>query len=138
MNLMTLQRYRNEIILFVAFLLALFAFIYKLSAATYVKENQIKIEKQINEVTTIINLKKQWNRKDIANKVKTLKTIVAPSKVKSFKKKSKKLTAIYQELTPNELNKLTNKLINLPVQISHLHIAQSGKNQYTMEFTCKW
>jgi hypothetical protein len=135
---MSLQRYKNEIILLVALLFTLFTFIYKLSANTYVTENQIEIKKQINEVTTVVNLKKQWGDKQIANKVKILKTIVPASKVKSFSKKSKKLVASYQSLTANELNKLNNKLINLPIQIIILTISQSAKNQYQMEFTCKW
>jgi len=138
MNIMTLQRYKNEIILLLSILFALFAFIYKLSATTYVKENQLHIQDQINEVTTVVSLKKQWGDKKITNKVKALKTIVPASKIKSFQKKSKKLIASYSGLTANELNKVNNKLINIPVQIILLNISQSAKNQYTMEFTCKW
>jgi len=138
MNLMTLQRYKNEIILLLAILFTLFAFIYKLSATTYVKENQLHIQQQINEVKTVVNLKKQWDGKGMSKKIKVLKTIVPASKVKSFSKKSKKLIASYASLTANELNKLNNKLINMPVQIIHLNTKQSAKNQYTMEFTCKW
>jgi len=138
MNIMTLQRYKNEIILLLAILFALFAFIYKLSATTYVKENQLQIQQQINEVKTVVNLKKQWDGKGMSKKIKVLKSLVPASKVKSFNKKSKKLIASYASLTANELNKLNNKLINMPVQIIHLNTKQSAKNQYTMEFTCKW
>ena len=138
MNLMTLQRYRNEIILLIAVLFALFAFIYKISANTYVKENRTEITKKISEINTILTLKKQWGGKGLGKKVQSLKTVVNTSKVKSFNKKSKKLIASYVGLTGNELNKVTNKLINLPVQITNLTIQQSSKNQYTMEFTCKW
>jgi len=138
MNLMTLQRYKNEIILLISVLFALFSFIYKLSANTYVKENQSRIHQQTNEITNIISLKKQWGNKKIVNKVKILKTIVPASKIKSFQKKSKKLVASYTGLSANELNKLNNKLINIPIQIVMLNIVQSTKNQYSMEFTCKW
>ena len=138
MNMMILQRYKNELILLIALLFALFTFIYKLSASDYVIENRATIQSTITEVNKITALKNQWGGKKLANKVKVLKTVVPTSKVASFKKKSKKLIASYKNLTGNELSKLTNKLINLPVQIVLLNITKSAKNQYTMEFTCKW
>ncbi len=138
MNLMTLQRYKNELILLLTLLFVLVAFIYKISAHTYVKENQIKINQDIAQMTNIINLKKQWGGKGISKKVQTLKTIVPTSKVKYFKKAPKKLSASYKGLTTNELNKITNKLINLAVQINQLKIQKKSKNNYIMEFICKW
>jgi len=138
MNLMTLQRYKNEIILFVAFLFALFAFFYKSSASSYVEENKASIQKQISDITAIANYKSQWDGKGMANKVKGLKVIVPNSKIESFSKKSKKLVASYTNLTADELNKLNNKLINMPVQITSLKITESSKNIFNMEFTCKW
>jgi len=138
MNLMTLQRYKNEIILLIAFLFALFAFFYKTSASSYVEENKANIQKQIADITAIENYKGQWDGKSMANKVKALKKIVPDSKVQSYSKKSKKLVASYINLTANELNTLNNKLINMPVQIVSLKITESSKNIFTMEFTCKW
>jgi len=135
---MTLQRYKNELILLITILFALFSFFYRLSANSYVQENKTKIEQEISEVNQIVALKKQWGDKKVANRVKILKTVVSPSKLKSFHKKSKKLVASYSRLTANELNKLNNKLINIPVQIVQLKIKQTAKNQYKMEFTCKW
>lgn len=135
---MTLQRYRNELILTVALLFAIFAFFYKLSSTTYVNENRNEIQEQISEINSIRTLKEQWGGKQMANKVKALKRVVPSSKVASFNKKSKKLVANYRNLTGDELSKITNKLINLPVQIVLLKIHESAKNQYTMEFTCKW
>jgi len=138
MNMMTLQRYKNELIILATLLFALFAFMYKLSASDYVNENKMLIQKQIMQISEITALKEQWGGKQLANKVKVLKTVVPNAKVASFKKKSKKLIASYKNLTGNELSKITNKLINMPVQIVLLNINQSAKNQYTMEFTCKW
>ena len=135
---MTLQRYKNELILLLSFLFLLVAFIYKLTSVTYVKENQVKINKEIEEVYTIVNLKKQWGGKEITKKIKILKIIVPPNKITSFKKKSKKLSVIYSNLTANELNKIINKIINIAVQINHLKITKSSKNSYRMECTCKW
>ena len=138
MNMMTLQRYKNELIILATLIFLLFAFMYKLSASTYVSENRAVIQKQITQISAIVALKEQWGGKQLANKVKVLKTVVPASKVASFSKKSKKLVASYKNLTGSELSKLTNKLINIPVQIVLLNIQQSAKNQYTMEFTCKW
>jgi len=135
---MTLQRYKNEIILFLALLFALFTFMYKLSASSYVEENKARIQSDISEITAITNYKKQWDGKGIANKIKVLKTVVPASKVKTFQKKSKKLIASYSNLSSNELNKLNNKLLNIPVQITNLQVTESSKNQFTLELTCKW
>ena len=138
MNMMTLQRYRNEIILFITALFAIFAFYYKLSANNYVNENKALIQKQISEIVEIESYKKQWKSKGIANKIKIFKTIVSASNVKLFSKKSSKVTVSYINLDTNELNKISNKLLNMPVQIIKLQIKESSKNKFTMEFTCKW
>ena len=138
MNLMTLQRYKNEIILFITALFALFAFLYKNSATSYVEQNKANIQKQISDISEISNYKGMWNNKSMANKIKVLKTVVPSSKVKSFRKKSKKLIASYENLSSNELNMLNNKLINLPVQITSLKVKEHSKNIFSMEFTCKW
>jgi len=138
MNMMTLQRYKNELIILFTFLFALFAFMYKFSASEYVNQNRVLMQEQVMEISKIKAFKEQWGDKQLANKVKVLKTIVPTSKVGSFRKKSKKLVASYSNLTGNELSKVTNKLINIPVQIVRLDITQNAKNQYTMEFTCKW
>jgi hypothetical protein len=138
MNLMTLQRYKNEIILMITFLFAIFAFYYKFSANEYVNKNRVVIQKQIEEIMTIERYKKQWVNKGMANKVKLFKRIVPSSKVKRFSKKSSKLVASYINLTSSDLNKITNKLLNMPIQIVKLQIRESSKNKFTMEFTCKW
>ncbi len=138
MNIIILQRYKNELIIIAMIIFTTFAYLYKLSANDYVNENRAIIQKQIREISEIKALKEQWGGKEINNKIKVLKTVVPPSKVASFKKKSKKLVSSYKNLTGDELSKLTNKLINLPVQIVRLKINKEGKNQYTMEFTCKW
>ena len=138
MNIMTLQRYKNEIILFLTAMFAIFAFYYKLSATNYVNENKAVIQKQISEIVEIESYKKQWKSKGIANKVKIFKRIVPTSKVKIFSKKSTKVTLSYINLNTNELNKISNKLLNMPIQIIKLRIKESSKNKFTMEFTCKW
>jgi len=138
MNMMTLQRYRNEIILFITAMFAISAFYYKLSATNYVNENKALIQKQISEIIEIESYKKQWKSKNIGKKVKIFKRIVSSSKLKHFSKKSTKVTLSYINLNTNELNKISNKLLNMPIQIIKLRIKESSKNKFTMEFTCKW
>ena len=138
MNMMSLQRYKNELIILITLLFLIFSFIYKNAASTYVHENKMLIQKQIMQLNNIKALKDQWGGKQLSNKLKVLKTIVPNSKVALFQKKSKKLNASYKDLTGTELNKVTNKLINIPVQIVLLDIKQSSKNLYTMELKCKW
>ena len=138
MNMMTLQRYKNELIILMAFIFLLFAFMYKLSASKDMHDTHANNQEEIVQISTITALKGQWGGKQLANKVKVLQTIIPTSKVVSFRKKSKKLVASYRNLTGKELSKITNKLINIPVQITALKINRSAKNQYTMEFTCKW
>ena len=138
MNMIILQRYRNELILLFALIFALFGFLYKLSSTTYVETNRNDIQKQIAEISSITALKQQWGGTQMANRVKSLQTVVPSSKVAVFNKKSKKLVASYKNLTGNQLSSVTNELINLPLQIVLLNINQSAKDQYTMEFTCKW
>jgi len=138
MNLMTLQRYKNELILLATLLFALFAFIYKSSANSDFKRNKVDIQNQIAEIGAINKYKTQWDGKNISNKIKILKSVVPSSKVKSFQKKSKKLLASYQNLSGKEVTKVTNKLLNIPVQITKLQIVESTKNQFSLELTCKW
>jgi len=138
MNLLTLQRYKNEIILLLTLLFAIGAFFYKFSANSEVQKNKTIIEKKIDEINTIEKYKKQWASKGMANKIKIFKTIVSASKIKKFSKQSSKVTLSYKNLTARELNKIINKLLNLPIQIINLKIKESSKNQFTMEFTCKW
>ena len=138
MNMMILQRYKNELIILVTLLFLIFSAIYKYSAAIDVNKNKRTTKETITQINHIGTLKKQWGGKQLANKVKVLQTVVPNDKVVLFQKKSKKLTASYKNLTGTQLSTVTNKLINIPVQITHLDVQQSAKNLYTMEFTCKW
>ncbi len=135
---MTLQRYKNELILVIALFFALFTFIYKISADSYIEENKANIQKQIAEISAISAYQEQWSGKGMENQTKALKTIVDTSKVKLFQQKSKKLVASYEKLNQNELNTITNKLLNTPLLIEKLLIKKIGENQFTLELTCKW
>jgi len=133
---MKLNRYRNEIIVGLSFLLMIFSFFYKNTQVSLQAEKLFEMKQEVRDFKEIIVLKRIWNSKALSGKIDKLKMIVPVSKVK-WSKKGKKLTARYNGLTPKELNKVMTKLMSLAVQIIELNIAKSGVN-YNMECKCKW
>jgi len=131
-----LKAYKNELIVGLTFLLLVIAFSYK----------QIQLEKQkigatsavasLKEVKDVISLKKIWGNKNISKKVEKLKTLVSPSKIK-WHRQGKKLTASFQSIDAQELNRLIVKIMNLPVVIQKLEIHATSA-VYQVEFKCKW
>ncbi|HHH19460.1 MAG TPA: hypothetical protein ENK86_02945 [Campylobacterales bacterium] len=138
MSLMLLKRFRNELFVLLALLFALFAFGYKLSAQSDAETQKQALEKEINEIAQVAELKKLWGNNTISKETDRFKTIVNQEKIKSFEKRSKKIVASYENLSVKELNSITKQLFKTPVQINQLSITESGKEKYTMEFTCKW
>jgi hypothetical protein len=138
MNLMVLKRFRNELIILVAILFALFAFFYKLSAKNFVEEQKSEILSSISEISRVNELKKLWKSKSISKKADTFKTIVAKIKVKSFKKRSGKVIVSYKNLNTKELNAVTKNIMNNPFRIVKLKISKLSKGSYSMELICKW
>lgn len=135
---MTLKRFKNELIVLMALLFALYAFSYKLSAKNFVSDKKNIIQSSIREITRVSELKKLWANKKTSKQAKIFKTIVSSNKIESFKKTSEKVTVSYSNLTINELNKITKKFMNTPFQITKLKIDERGKEKYSMELTCKW
>lgn len=138
MNLMLLKRFKNELIVVIAIFFALFAFLYKLDAKESVLNQQGEIENTITEISRVSELKKLWTSKQIAKDASALKTIVAKDKIKKFKKTGEKITVNYTGLNIQELNKITQKVMNRAFQITKLKITQSSAENYSMELTCKW
>jgi len=138
MSLMILKRFRNELIILVATIFALSAFFYKLSSKSFVENRTANIQNSISEINRVSELKKLWVNRQITKDAKSLKTVVAKEKVKSFKKTSEKVTVNYSNLNTKELNMIIKKIMNRPFQISKLKVFQSGKEEYTMELICRW
>ena len=137
MNLM-LKRFKNELIILLALIFAMYAFSYKLSAKSFVAEKQSGIADTIGEISRIVELKKLWSSKQISKDASGLKRIVSKKKVKSFKKTSEKVTVKYSNLNIKELNKITKKIMNRAFQITKLKIIKTGTESYSMELICKW
>jgi len=133
---MSWQRYQNEIIVLLSLFLMLGAYMYKHShAETQVKEAQ-NVQRSIDELKEVVTLKKIWGDKKLKKKLDAFHAIIPASKVKWMKKK-KKIEAKYTGLNAQEINKLTTKILNLPVQIIQLDVKKSG-TLYNVEFACKW
>lgn len=133
---MTIKKYQNELIIFITLLLMIGAYIYRSHHISEQRENGSRVNQSLLEAKKAIKLKKIWANKALKKKVDILQNIVAPSKV-TWHKGKKKLSASYQNLGPNELNKLVTKILNIPVSITLLDVKKVGST-YNMEFKCKW
>jgi len=133
---MSLKRYQNELVVLLAFLLMLMAFLYKNGQISSQAEGTASSKHAVSEFKEIVALKKVWADKKISKKVEKLQELIPSSKVK-WSKKSRKVTAVYEELSSTELNKLISKILSLAVVIIQLDIEKTGLS-YHVEFKCKW
>lgn len=133
---MSLKRYQNELVVLLAFLLMFGAFLYKNGQISSQAEDAAATEQAVSDFKEIVALKKVWADKKISKKVEKLKELIPASKVK-WSKKSRKVTAVYEELSSKELNKLISKILSLAVVIIQLDIEKTGSS-YHVEFKCKW
>ena len=133
---MSWKRYQNELIALGAFVVMLGAYAYKHNQVTSQAQEEQRVQNTLGELKEVIALKKIWADKKTTKKIAALQTLVPASKVK-WSKKSKKVTATYTGLSSNELNKLTTKILNLPVEVRLLDIKKTGST-YNVEFKCKW
>jgi hypothetical protein len=133
---MSFKKYKNEFIVLFSLFLMVIAFLYKSAQVSLVTKETISRQNSVKELKEIVSLKQIWVDKRISKKIDKLKRLVPSSKVK-WSKKGKKLTATYQGITANELNKLITKVLNLSLQIEFLKIQKNGLSYY-VEFKCKW
>ncbi len=133
---MNWRQYQNELIMLLVLLLMVGAFLYKSIKISSSAQNATSLTYSVNEFKEIVALKKMWGDKSISKKVINLEKLISSSKV-TWKKKSKKLTVSYKGLSSTELNKLSNKILNLAVQIQLFEIEKVG-SLYNVEFKCKW
>ena len=131
------KRYQNELIVSIATLLMISAYIYKSTNIEKIESTEIELAKATSEASEIISLQKQWNDPKLNKRILKLKESISAQKVKSFVVKRKKLTASFQNLTSKEMNAIVIKLENIAVQIIKLQIKREEK-EYKMEIKCKW
>jgi len=131
------KRYQNELIVSIAILLMIGAYIYKSTNIEKIGSGEIELAKATREASEIISLQKQWNDPKLSKRILKLKESIPAQKVKSFEVKRKKLTATFQNLTSKEMNTIVIRLENIAVQIIKLQIKREEK-EYKMEIKCKW
>jgi hypothetical protein len=130
------MRYKNELILLGSIIFMLLSYNYKYKIEHQRYETAAKIQQDYADIIKASNLQNIWSNKKSLQKTKELKALVSPSKVE-WSQKSKKLHIKYKSLNKNELNRVLNKLLNLPVQIKTIDIKRKDK-VYNMELQCKW
>ena len=131
------KRYQNELIVSIAILFMVGAYIYKSTNIEKIESGEIELAKATTEASEIISLQKQWNDPELSKRILKLKVSLPAQKIKSFAVKRKKLTASFQNLTSKEMNGIVIKLENIAVQITKLEIKRVEK-EYKMEIKCKW
>lgn len=138
MNLMSIKRFKNELIIFLLLLFVGFSLFYKSSAQKSISLEKQEIESSIDEISKVAELKTFWDSKKAKKDADKFKKIVSKEKIKRFERRSGKLVASYKNLSVRELNKISKKLLVTHFRISKLKIQESGKDRFNMEFTCKW
>jgi hypothetical protein len=133
---MNWKQYQNELIVLLAFVVMLGAYFYKHNQVSAQASSAQSTQKSIEELKEVVALKKVWADKKIKTKVAKIKSLIPSQKVK-WNQQATKVTASYKTLGPNELNKLTTKVLNLPVEIERFEVKKSGES-YDVEFKCKW
>jgi hypothetical protein len=112
------------------------AFFYKQTQRIQMAEINQQMAKEIAVSQETISMKKIWDDKKVLQKLKRIKTLVPPSKLK-WQKRGRKLTVTFSDMLPSEVNKVITKMLNIAVQIESVKIEKSGEH-YNMEITCKW
>jgi hypothetical protein len=133
---MNFKRYMNEILVGLALLLMIGAYVYKNMQVSNQTEQVTEVKRSLAELKEVVALSKIWGDKKISKKVDALQRAIPAAKVK-WTKKQTKVTANYSNLSSKELNTLTTKILNTPVVIRTLEILRSGE-VYNVEFKCEW
>jgi len=130
------KRYQNELMVAGALVLALLAWGYKSMQHTSVVAESRHMARDVVALEEIAGLQKIWGDKHLFKKLESAKKIIPPSKM-TWKKEGNKVSASLRGLLPSEVNRITTKLLNVPVQIRQLKVEKQG-SVYKMEFSCKW
>ena len=133
---MNWKLYKNELIVALSVLLMLIGFFYKNTQISSGAQEMLSTKHTVREFRELVSLQKTWANKNISKKVDKLEKIVPSSKVK-WSKKGKKLTALYKDLDPKELNKVITTVLSMAVQIQELKINRNNSS-YAVELKCKW
>jgi len=131
------KRYRNELMVLVASLFLIIGYIYKNIEVSKLYDTKSEVSKSIDDISDIVALQKQWDGKKIKGKLEKIKRNISSDNIKSFNIKSRKMEAIFKNLTAKQMNRIFIKIENLAVQIILIKVTKNG-DTYKMEVKSKW
>jgi len=134
---MNLKHYKLEIMVTLSLLFAVLGYGYKLTSHARLESSKEALATTQKEIAQIIALQELWGDKKLTQKLKGIEPLIDKSKVSSFKLSGKKLTASFDELDITQLNRLSNKIVALAVEIKKFKVTKVGE-RYRLELTCKW
>jgi len=134
---MNFQRYKIEILLASSLLFMVLALGYKSISSASLNSSKEEFATTKQEIGQIVALQELWGDKKITKKVKALETLLPKDKVHTFSVKSKRLNASFKALQINDLNRLSNKITGLAIEIDRFNLSNDGK-AYRLELKCKW
>ena len=133
---MSWKHYQNEIILALVAVFAVSSFAYKSKMHHAIALENQRMAQEIAVMQETASLKKIWGDKRISSKLDAVRKTVPSSKL-TWNKRGKKLTAVFSDLQPKEVNRVVSKLLNIPIQIERLSVEKKGET-YNVEIRCKW
>ena len=131
------KRYRNELMVLVASLFLIIGYIYKNIEVSKLYDTKSEVSKSLDDISDIVALQKQWDGKKIKGKLEKIKRNISSDNIKSFNIKSRKMEAIFKNLTAKQMNRIFIKIENLAVQIILIKVTKNG-DTYKMEVKSKW
>ena len=131
------KKYINELFILGALVFMIIGYSYKNIQIDKLYTVKSESSKSINDITQIVGLKDHWDNKTIKNKISKIKNNLSKNNIKSFELKSRKLTAIFKNLSSKQMNKAIINLENTAVQIILIKVTLKDK-KYKMEIKCKW
>jgi hypothetical protein len=133
---MNLKFYKNELFVFLSFLLMFGSYFYKESKNINFENEQYIVTQSISNLKNVISLQNLWANKKISKKLSKLKKSL-PSKKMHWSQKNKKIIVKFSHLTSYEVNKVISKFLSIALQLQELKISQKNQ-EYQVEFVCKW
>lgn len=129
-----MREYKNEIFVIISIVFLVFAIYYnKKQETNYLNTKKASLEK-VKSIQEVVLLKKIWSNSKTTKEIDKIKRI---QKAKKWKKKGKKISINYINISSNNVNKIVTKFLNIGVSIDKLKISQNAKN-YNMEIICSW
>jgi len=134
-----LDNYKNEILIAVSLLVLMGSVAFKLSSQTKLETRGVSAGELAGKIEDISIMQKLWKKnKSIPKSIQAIQSSIDAAKIKKFKVDKKKAHIVLENLTANELNRITGKsLASIPIQIAELSIIRDDKS-YRLELRCKW